>query len=181
MTGEHDPGPAGAELVDVVDENDRVVGRVTRAEMRRRNLLHRAVYVLVLNHAGELFVHRRTETKDVYPGHWDVTAGGVVAAGEDYAASAAREIHEELGVDGVALEPAGEMRYADAATRIVGQVFVACHDGPFVLQPEEIVEGRFVSLAAAEDLIARERCCPDGVQVLREYLAGAATRSSSGG
>ena len=38
---------AGRELVDVVDADDRVVRQATRAEMRRDNLLHRAVYLVV--------------------------------------------------------------------------------------------------------------------------------------
>ncbi len=50
----------------------------------------------------ELYVHRRTETKDVYPGYLDVCAGGVNAAGESYDTCAARELEEELGVSGEA-------------------------------------------------------------------------------
>ena len=50
------------EWVDVVDADDRVVGRTTRAEMRRRNLPHRAVYVLVLSSRNELFVRGQTDT-----------------------------------------------------------------------------------------------------------------------
>ena len=163
---------AAAELVDIVDDDDRVVDRVTRAEMRRRNLLHRAVYILVFNRDGALFVHRRTDTKDVYPGHWDVAIGGVVAAGESYEQAAVRELAEELGVSGVALEAAGGMRYADAQTRIVGRVFTARHDGPFTLQADEIAEGAFVTVAHAERLLETARCCPDGAQVLRAHLAG---------
>ena len=53
---------AADELVDVVDAEDRVVGRVTRAEMRARRLRHRATYLLVFNSRGELFVHLRTAT-----------------------------------------------------------------------------------------------------------------------
>ena len=161
------------ELVDVVDADDRVVARVTRAEIRRRNLFHRAVYVLVINRAGQIFVHRRTATKDVFPGYWDMAIGGVVAAGEDYAGAAERELREELGVDRGALEDAGAMRYADAATQILGRVFVTRLEGPFVLQPEEIVEGRFMSFDDVERLIDDGRCCPDSVHVWRTYRTGA--------
>ncbi|MEN9507404.1 MAG: hypothetical protein RI958_3330, partial [Actinomycetota bacterium] len=38
---------AGSELVDVVDDDDRVVGTVTRAEMRAGRLMHRAVFIAV--------------------------------------------------------------------------------------------------------------------------------------
>lgn len=56
------------ELADVVDEDDRVVGRAGRSEIRARNLLHRGVAILCRNSRGEIYVHRRTDTKDVFPG-----------------------------------------------------------------------------------------------------------------
>lgn len=159
------------ELVDVVDAMDRVVRQATRAEMRRDNLLHRAVYIIVRDSAGRVFIHRRTDSKDVYPGYWDVTVGGVVAAGEDYATAARRELAEEIGV--VATTPLVTLfpvRYADAATQLVGMAFLARHDGPVVLQAEEIAHGEFVPVAEAERVMREVRCCPDGAQVLRRYL-----------
>lgn len=163
------------ELVDVVDAMDRVVGQATRSEMRRDNLLHRAVYIIVRDSRGRVFIHRRTDSKDVYPGFWDVTVGGVVAAGEDYATAARRELAEEIGVVAttplVALFP---VRYADDATQLLGMAFLAQHDGPVVLQAEEIASGDFVSVAEALRVMREERCCPDGAQVLRRYLASAA-------
>ncbi|HEV8653455.1 MAG TPA: hypothetical protein VG276_29660 [Actinomycetes bacterium] len=57
----------GAEVVDLVDTQDRVVGRALRRDVRRDKLLHRGVAVLCRNQAGEIYVHRRTDTKDVFP------------------------------------------------------------------------------------------------------------------
>ena len=166
---------AADELVDVVDALDRVVRQATRAEMRRDNLLHRAVYIIVRDSAGRLFIHRRTDSKDVYPGYWDVTVGGVVAAGEDYATAARRELAEEIGVVAtttlVTLFP---VRYADDATQLNGMAFLARYDGPVVLQADEIAFGEFVPVAEAERVMREERCCPDGAQVVRRYLASAA-------
>ena len=162
---------AREEWLDVVDDRDRVVGRATRAEMRRLNLLHRAVYIIVRDGGGRVFVHRRTERKDVYPGYWDVTVGGVVDAGEDYPTAARRELAEEIGATPAALAPLFPVRYADASTRLIGMAFLARHDGPVVLQAEEIVAGEFVALAEAERIMREERCCPDGIQVLRRWLA----------
>ena len=45
-------------------------------------------------------MHRRTDTKDVFPGEYDMFVGGVVSAGESYDDSALREIGEELGIVG---------------------------------------------------------------------------------
>lgn len=162
------------ELVDVVDAEDRVLRQASRAEMRRANLLHRAVYILVRNSNGDLFVHRRTTSKDVYPGYWDVTVGGVVAAGEDYEVAARRELAEEIGVTCDTLLPLFQVRYHDAATQLIGRAFLARHDGPIRLQEEEIAFGAFVALDEAERIGREEHCCPDGFGVLRRYLEGVA-------
>lgn len=162
------PPDPGDERVDVIDERGNTVATVTRREMRARRLPHRCVYLLVFNARGELFVHQRTATKDVYPSHWDVAVGGVLAAGETFDAGARREAAEELGV-GVAPEALFPFRYADAATVVRGMVYRAAHDGPFRLQPEEVVRGEFLPLAEVLAKAEREPFCPDGLAVLAEY------------
>jgi len=158
----------GGELVDVIDEQGRTVGTVTRREMRARRLPHRSVYVLVFNQRGELFLHLRTSDKDVYPTHWDVSVGGVLSAGEAFDDGAVREAREELGV-AVRPEPLFPFRYADAASVVQGMVYRAVHDGPFHLQPEEIVRGEFVPLDELTSRAVQELFCPDGLAVLAEY------------
>lgn len=158
----------GSDLVDVIDSAGRTIGTVTRREMREQRLPHRCVYILVFNTVGELFIHQRTMTKDVFPGYWDVAIGGVLAAGEDFDEGARREGLEELGVtlDPQSLFP---FQYDDSATLVRGMVYRAVHDGPFRLQPEEIVRGEFVTLDEAWRRIERDEFCPDGVAALREY------------
>jgi 8-oxo-dGTP pyrophosphatase MutT (NUDIX family) len=118
------------EPVDVVDEDDRVVATVTRGEVRRRHLLHRCTYVLVRNAAGGMIlVHRRTDTKDVFPGAYDVFAGGVCAAGESYDDCAVREVAEELGVVGADLRFLFKHRYRGPHSQAWGAVYEARWDG----------------------------------------------------
>jgi isopentenyldiphosphate isomerase len=159
----------GDELVDVIDEQGRTVGTVTRRAMRGRRLPHRCTYVLVFNSRGELFVHLRAATKDVYPSHWDVAVGGVLAAGETFDQGAERELREELGVE-AALLPLFPFRYSDERTVVQAIAYRAVHDGPFRLQPEEVVRGEFVAPEEVSPRAARERFCPDGLAVLAEYL-----------
>lgn len=158
----------GLELVDVIDDAGRTVATVPRREMRGRRLPHRCTYLLVFNTRGELFVHERTATKDVYPSHWDVCVGGVLAAGESFAEGARRELAEEIGVDA----PPEELflfRYADDLSAVQGMVYRVRHDGPFRLQPEEIVRGEFLPLTAVPARAAQVPFCPDGLAVLAEY------------
>jgi isopentenyldiphosphate isomerase len=161
-------GDPGDELVDVIDDQGRAIRTVTRREMRGRRLPHRCTYILVFNRLGDLFLHLRTASKDVYPSHWDVTVGGVLAAGESFSVGARRELAEELGIDAVP-EELFPFRYEDAASVVQAMVYRVVHEGPFRLQPEEIVRGEFVPLAAVAMRAAKEPFCPDGLEVLAEY------------
>lgn len=154
----------------VVDEQDRVVGAATRDEMRRRCLIHRASYVLVFNSRNELFLHKRTQAKDVYPGHYDVAAGGVVLHGETYEEAAARELGEELGVRGVPLRPLFDFFHEGPGNRVWGRAFSCFWDGPVTLQPEEVAWGAFLPVERVLALAEAEPFTPDSLLALQRYL-----------
>jgi len=86
------------ELFDVVDAADRVITQATRRYVHARRLRHRAVHVLIFNPVGQLFVQKRSATKDTFPGHYDSSASGHLNSGEDYDTCAVREIQEELNL-----------------------------------------------------------------------------------
>lgn len=155
----------GREIIQVVDRENRKIAAVARHIMREQNLIHRASYILVFNRAGELLVQKRTMSKDIYPGYWDVAAGGVVLAEESYEVAAARELAEELGVKGD-LHLLFDQYYEDADNRVWGRIFSCIHEGPFTLQPEEVTDCRFMQLTEALDLSAREPFTPDGLLLL---------------
>lgn len=160
----------GAEIVQIVDRDNRETGAVPRSHMRRLGLIHRASYILVFNRRQELFVQKRTMTKDIYPGHWDVAAGGVVLAGESYEVSASRELAEELGVSGVPLTPLFDHYFEEAGNRVWGRIFRCTHDGPFTLQPEEVESGLFMTIPQVLERCLREPFTPDGLLILRRLF-----------
>jgi 8-oxo-dGTP pyrophosphatase MutT (NUDIX family) len=159
------------EIVAIVDEHNQIVGSASRARMRSEGLRHRATYILVLDAQDRLFVHRRTSTKDVYPSHYDIAAGGVVLAGETYAASAERELAEELGIDGTALKPMFDFYYEDGLCRVWGRVFICRWDGPIAMQAEEIESGEFMQTTDIIEMSRQKPFTPDGLYVLQRYLA----------
>jgi 8-oxo-dGTP pyrophosphatase MutT (NUDIX family) len=162
---------AADELVAIVDSNNVEVGSARRAEMRAKRLPHRSTYILVFDSRGRLFVQRRTMTKDVYPGHLDVAAGGVVLAGESFDDGARRELEEELGIAGAELEPLFEFPWGSEVVRVFGKAYRCVWDGPMRLQAEEIVDGEFVEPTEIVRRAASEKFTPDGMFVLGRYLA----------
>ena len=157
------------ESVDIVDEHDRVVRTVSRAEMRRNRLRHRAVFVAVLDGSGRLLVHRRAETKDVWPGWLDIAVGGVVTSGESYEGAARRELAEEIGVvevDPIVIDGGRFQAYDDTDVSLMGRCFVVTTTGPFVFADGEVSEAWWVTRDEFEELRGRERFLPDSLSLL---------------
>ncbi len=132
------------EIFDVVNERDEVIGHAPRREVHRSGLRHRAIHVFVFNARGEIFLQKRSMSKDSSPGRWDSSASGHVDSGEDYDACAVRELREEIGLL-VSACPSRVFKVGPCAE--TGQEFVwLYHDvseGPFVLHPEEIEGGEW--------------------------------------
>ena len=140
-----------AEVFDVVDERDRVVGRADRTEVHGNpSLIHRVAHVLVFDPAGRLFLQLRAPDKDVQPGKWDTSVGGHVDAGETYGEAATREMREELAVDGVAPERLYRYLHRNDCESEMVTTFRVVWDGPIRPDPAEISEGRFWTLEEIE-------------------------------
>ncbi|MDD2762391.1 MAG: NUDIX domain-containing protein [Opitutaceae bacterium] len=148
---------APEEWFDVVDDHDAVVSRATRRKVHARGLRHRAVHVLVFNRAGELFLQKRSQSKDTAPGAWDSSASGHVDAGEEYDACAVRELQEELGLH-VTAAPRRWLRLP--ACHETGQEFVWVYrqeaEGPFTLHPDEIERGGWFPLGEITRLVSEQ-------------------------
>ncbi len=132
------------EIFDVVNERDEVVGRETRRVVHRTGLMHRAVHVFIFNTRGEVFLQKRSMTKDSSPGLWDSSASGHLDCGEDYDACAVRELREEIGL---CVEQCPKRLFKVDACVTTGQEFVWLYrgesEGPFTLHPEEIERGQW--------------------------------------
>ena len=131
-----------AEIFDVVNERDEVVGRRPREEVHRLGLMHRAVHVLVFNSRGHVFLQKRSMKKDRQPGLWDSSASGHVESGEDYDACAVRELREEIGLQ---LNAVSQHLFKLAACPETDQehvwVYRCAAEGPFNLNGDEIEGG----------------------------------------
>lgn len=135
------------DIFDIVDENDKVVGQAPRSEAHAKKLRHRAVHVLIFNPDGELFMQKRSMSKDTWPGAWDSSCSGHVDSGEDYLEAAQRELMEELGY-----EPKEELEFMFKLLPCeeTGEEFINVYrvlgTGPFRLNHDEIEIGEWMNI-----------------------------------
>ena len=145
---------AADEILDIVDEQDNVIGQLPRGEVYADGLRHRCVFIQARDAEGRLFVHRRTPTKLVFPSLYDMFVGGVVGAGE-----------EELGVSGLPQpEFLFKFLYDDGAGRSWwSAVYEVLCELPVVPQVEEVEWYGFLSEGEVEGRLREWEWVPDGL------------------
>ncbi|MGO4958444.1 NUDIX hydrolase [Luteococcus sp. Sow4_B9] len=157
------------EMVTLYDADAQPCGVAPRSRVRRENLRHGGTGILVSNGAGQVYVHRRTTSKDVYPGYYDMGAGGMMSAGEEPLESARRELAEELGITGVELRLLGEGDYRDDRLDLHAWLFHVVWDGPVQHQASEVAWGGWMGVDELQQLIddPERPVMPDAVALWR--------------
>lgn len=156
---------AAQQLVEHVDAQGNVLEIVTRAEMRNRSLRHRSVYIAVVGSGARLLTHKRADWKDVFPGAWDLAFGGVCDVGEDWLASAQRELFEEAGVSGE-LTDCGPVAFEAPGVALIGRFYVCRHEGPFSFDDGEVTDTRWINIADLDQFTQENDVPPDSRQVV---------------
>ena len=87
------------ELIDIVDENNKLTGKVEeRWVAYNKGLWRRTVSCWIMNKKGEVLLQKRTANKLRNPNKWAKT-GGQVDSGETVEEAIFREVKEELGIE----------------------------------------------------------------------------------
>lgn len=141
-----------------MDAQNCVIGRGTRADIHQQGLLHRAVHILVKNGAGQFFVQLRSQTKDNNPGLWDSSAAGHVNSGETYIDCAVRELSEELGIQAASadFQSIGQRPATKSNGFEFQTIYLVMSDADITLHPQEVEDGRWLSVAELDDWLDRE-------------------------
>lgn len=84
---------ANTEQVDIVNENNNIIGSTDAETAHNQKLMHRVIGVFVFDENGTLYLQKGNKY-----GKLDISVGGHVQKGESYEDAAQREMFEELGL-----------------------------------------------------------------------------------
>lgn len=158
-----------SELVEHVDEHDRVLGIVERDEAVRENWPHRIAATICRDLEGRILVVRRAETLSRFPGYYDAMVGGAVDVGESYEEAAARELTEELGVR-VPVRFLFKLLFRDGISPIWLGVHEAVVSEALVPDPGEIGWQGWLTVTELREVLDQWCFVPGGREALRRYL-----------
>jgi len=146
------------EYFDIVDERDRVISKMTRKNCHSNpHFIHRTVHVFVFNSKKQLFVQKRGENKDMYPGFFGSSATGHVEAGDNYSNTAFRETKEELGFEPEMLTPMFKILIRNEEQSEFITVFFCFHKGQITANPAEMVGGEFMDVEEVKNQIDEKK------------------------
>ena len=86
------------EFIDIIDDNENIIGNETRVNSHKQGLLHKEVHVWIYNDKDEVLLQKRADDKETFPGLLDISVGGHVGQGMDYEQAALMELEEETGI-----------------------------------------------------------------------------------
>lgn len=150
------------EFITIVDHRRKKIGLKSRADVHRDGDWHETFHCWMTDH-DHLLLQLRSDTKADFPGLFDITAAGHLAAGETVR-DGVREIQEELGLELTLdqLTPLGvfeDVIETDAfLDREFAHTYVYAYDGEaFMLDETEVADVVSVDMLALHALIDETR------------------------
>ena len=139
-----------------------VIGSTTRGECHNgSHLLHPVVHLHVFNSAGDIYLQKRPEWKDIQPGKWDTAVGGHIDYGETPEEALQREVREELGITDFTPVFVGKYVFESQRERELVYVNRTTYDGPIRPSAEELDGGRFWTMGELREAMGQNILTPN--------------------
>ncbi len=162
------------ELLDVVNDEDEVIGQEMRSTVHQKGLQHRGVHVFLFSDDGKMLIQKRSADRASSPSMLDCSVSEHVKAGEGYLEAAMRGMKEEMGVEGIDLEPLVTIKLEYGSNdNEISRIFQGRAQSEQVhFDPVEISEVSYMSLDEIKAGIVNEegKFCGWFVEIMNWYF-----------
>ncbi|XOU94190.1 MAG: NUDIX hydrolase [Candidatus Kerfeldbacteria bacterium] len=158
------------EYLDIIDKNNKVIGRASKEDIYAKKLKHRIVHALVFNNQNKMLLQQRGRNCNYLPMGWSTSVGGHVQSGESYKEAAIRETKEEIGITAtpkliyqdIYRDPRNFYKHLET--------FKIIHNGPFITHPHEVEVVKFFTMDEIKKMIkSNELFHPELLFLLNKY------------
>ena len=143
------------EYLDVVNEDNKVIGQEKRRIVHQSGLWHRGVHVFLFTPERRLLVQRRSRAQDTFPNALDCSVSEHLRVGESYREGAVRGLSEELGIDGVRLSRLLRLKMAyGPGDNMINELYEGvCEDQALTIDHHEIEHIATYTLPELEEMM----------------------------
>lgn len=144
------------EILDLVDENDLVIGQVPKSQAHMDpNLLHREIALLIYNDQGKILFQKRSQKKKVFPLLWTVSCVGHVPSKMEPRAAALKELNEELSLT-TSIKFIEKISHKSLSEASFIYRYIGKYQGEEIsIDPEEVEQAKFLSQAELREMLRR--------------------------
>ncbi|HIA91952.1 TPA: NUDIX domain-containing protein [Candidatus Saccharibacteria bacterium] len=133
-------------LIQIVDENDNLIGHKERSEVDYSKDIYRITALWLTNSSNQVLLAQRKHTKEKDPGLWGPAMAGTLDEGETYDENAYKEVDEEIGLKNETLTKE-QKEYVESPRKYFLQWFSLVLDKPidyFTVQEDEVEQVKWI-------------------------------------
>lgn len=160
------------EIFPLVDEQGNVVGQAPRSQCHNGSkLLHPVIHLHVFNQEGQLFMQKRSATKDIQPNKWDSSVGGHIGLNETPQQAALREACEEIGLQNISIHYIDTYIIETEVERELTYCFFTITNKTPCIDKDEVCDGRFWEITEVKEHLGRDLFTPNFELDFQRFLS----------
>ena len=160
------------ELWDAYDAEGKLAGfDIVRGEKVPEGYYHLVCEAVICHEDGDYLLMQRSFEKEIYPGKWEIGAGGSALKGEDKFQAVKREVREETGIDTGELEEIYGFVHEKHHAIYAGYLLTTPIDKNAVrLQKGETIDYKWISKEELLEHYDSEACLPSTRERLSAFM-----------
>lgn len=142
-----------------------------RGQKIPENYFHMVCEAVIRHIDGDYLLMQRSFAKEIYPGKWEIGAGGSALKGEDKITAVLREIKEETGIDEGELKEIYHVVHEGHQSIYYGFLLATSYDKNCIkLQEGETIDYKWVSKSELVDFYESGQCSPPLKERLKDFM-----------